>query len=338
MGSILKRRCPHPVGTAAPTRPLPLRRRGEPRALHLPGPGGSLRRYLVPRMPVMPATATLARDTAASSKSRYREVYARLETADPEGFWAEAAREIDWVDAGREGLRSRRPASTAAGSSGAECNTCHNAVDRHVAAGRGEQAGDHLRQPGHRARSATITYARAAGRGRGARRRAAGSRRRQGRPGHPLHADDPGGGRSPCWPAPASARSIRWCSAASPRRSSRPASTMPSRRSILSASCGIEASPRRALQAAPRRGDRASPPQAARPASIFQRPQAEAAHDGRAATTTGPRPSPRRRAAGAARRCVPRRRDRPALHPLHLGHDREARRASCATTAATWSR
>ena len=29
-------------------------------------------------------------------------------------------------------------------------NTCWNAVDRHVEAGRGEQAGDHLRQPGHR--------------------------------------------------------------------------------------------------------------------------------------------------------------------------------------------
>ena len=30
------------------------------------------------------------------SKSRYHEVYARAQR-DPEGFWAEAAREIDWV-------------------------------------------------------------------------------------------------------------------------------------------------------------------------------------------------------------------------------------------------
>ncbi len=29
-------------------------------------------------------------------KSRYREVYGRWQ-ADPEGFWAEAARDIDWV-------------------------------------------------------------------------------------------------------------------------------------------------------------------------------------------------------------------------------------------------
>ena len=29
-------------------------------------------------------------------KSRYREVHARS-LSDPEGFWAEAAREIDWI-------------------------------------------------------------------------------------------------------------------------------------------------------------------------------------------------------------------------------------------------
>ena len=29
-------------------------------------------------------------------KSRYHEVYARS-LADPEGFWAEAANEIDWI-------------------------------------------------------------------------------------------------------------------------------------------------------------------------------------------------------------------------------------------------
>ena len=29
-------------------------------------------------------------------KSRYHEVYARA-TADPEGFWADAAKDIDWI-------------------------------------------------------------------------------------------------------------------------------------------------------------------------------------------------------------------------------------------------
>jgi propionyl-CoA synthetase len=72
-----------------------------------------------------------------STQSRYHEVYARW-TADPVGFWQEAAREIDWI----------KPADTVFDPSacayggwfvGALCNTCHNAVDRHVAA-RGDQA------------------------------------------------------------------------------------------------------------------------------------------------------------------------------------------------------
>jgi propionyl-CoA synthetase len=57
---------------------------------------------------------------------------------DPEDFWREAAKAIDWV----------KPPETifdaSAGVYGrwfpdAEINTCHNAVDRHVAAGRGDQ-------------------------------------------------------------------------------------------------------------------------------------------------------------------------------------------------------
>ena len=47
--------------------------------------------------------------------SRYHEVYARWQR-DPEGFWAEAAREIDWYEPPKTGVRSARPASTAAGS------------------------------------------------------------------------------------------------------------------------------------------------------------------------------------------------------------------------------
>jgi len=69
--------------------------------------------------------------------SRYHDVYARWQ-ADPEGFWAEAAREIDWYEpADRvfdpdQGIYGRW-------FPGAVCNTCYNALDRHVAAGRGEQ-------------------------------------------------------------------------------------------------------------------------------------------------------------------------------------------------------
>jgi propionyl-CoA synthetase len=70
--------------------------------------------------------------------SRYHEVYARS-LRDPEGFWGEAAQAIDWIE------QPRRVFDPAAGIYGrwfpdAVCNTCWNAVDRHVQAGRGPQA------------------------------------------------------------------------------------------------------------------------------------------------------------------------------------------------------
>jgi len=58
---------------------------------------------------------------------------------DPEGFWAEAAREIDWYSPWDRVLDdSNQPFYR--WFAGATCNTCYNAVDRHVEAGRGDQA------------------------------------------------------------------------------------------------------------------------------------------------------------------------------------------------------
>jgi propionyl-CoA synthetase len=73
-----------------------------------------------------------------AQRSRYREVYSRWK-ADPQGFWAEAAREIDWF---KPADKVFDPEAGVYGRwfSGAECNTCHNLLDRHVAAGRGQQA------------------------------------------------------------------------------------------------------------------------------------------------------------------------------------------------------
>src|SRR5215211_5776876 len=73
----------------------------------------------------------------SSTQSRYHEVYARWK-ADPEGFWAEAAREIEWIKP------ADRVFDATAGAygrwfTGAVCNTCYNAVDRHAAT-RGDQA------------------------------------------------------------------------------------------------------------------------------------------------------------------------------------------------------
>src|SRR5260370_13956509 len=69
--------------------------------------------------------------------SRYREVYARWRR-DPEGFWAEAAQDIDWVEPARQVFD---PSAGVYGRwfAGAVCNTCWNAVDRHVHNGRGSQ-------------------------------------------------------------------------------------------------------------------------------------------------------------------------------------------------------
>src|SRR6266513_4695121 len=70
--------------------------------------------------------------------SRYYEVYARAQR-DPAGFWAEAARDIDWFEPAKTVFD---PAAGIYGRwfVGGVCNTCFNAIDRHVLAGRGEQA------------------------------------------------------------------------------------------------------------------------------------------------------------------------------------------------------
>jgi propionyl-CoA synthetase len=70
--------------------------------------------------------------------SRYRETYARWQR-DPEGFWAEAAQEIDWIEPARKVFD---PQAGVYGRwfTGAVCNTCWNAVDRHVHSGRGSQS------------------------------------------------------------------------------------------------------------------------------------------------------------------------------------------------------
>lgn len=74
----------------------------------------------------------------APHASRYPETYARWQR-DPEGFWAEAAQAIDWI------RPPERIFDAEAGVYGrwfpdATCNTCFNALDRHVRDGRGEQA------------------------------------------------------------------------------------------------------------------------------------------------------------------------------------------------------
>jgi propionyl-CoA synthetase len=69
--------------------------------------------------------------------SRFDEVY-RRSIEQPEGFWAEAAQAIDWMEPWTRVLdNSRAPFYRWFG--GGRLNTCYNALDRHVERGRGDQ-------------------------------------------------------------------------------------------------------------------------------------------------------------------------------------------------------
>src|ERR1700747_3286134 len=70
--------------------------------------------------------------------SRYYEVYARWQR-DPQGFWREAARDIDCIEAPKQ-VFDPKAGIYGRWFTGGVCNTCWNAVDRHVLKGRGEQA------------------------------------------------------------------------------------------------------------------------------------------------------------------------------------------------------
>ena len=67
----------------------------------------------------------------------YAEAYQRA-LNDPEGFWADAAAAIDWTRPWDRVLDDSNPPFYR-WFPGAELNTCFNAIDRHVDAGRGDQ-------------------------------------------------------------------------------------------------------------------------------------------------------------------------------------------------------
>ncbi|MCC0048273.1 MAG: propionyl-CoA synthetase [Rhodobiaceae bacterium] len=68
----------------------------------------------------------------------YASVYGAWKN-DPEAFWAEAAKGIDW-DKPWDKVFDAQAGVYGRWFAGAECNTAYNCLDRHVKAGRGEQA------------------------------------------------------------------------------------------------------------------------------------------------------------------------------------------------------
>src|SRR4051794_1139821 len=67
----------------------------------------------------------------------YQQAYDRSMT-DPDGFWREAAGLIDWYRE-PETIMDSSALPFSRWFQGGELNTCHNALDRHVDAGRGDQ-------------------------------------------------------------------------------------------------------------------------------------------------------------------------------------------------------
>ena len=254
-------------------------------------------------------------------------------SADPEGFWAEAAREIDWIEPAKKIFD---PSMGAYGRwfAGAVVNTCYNALDRHVASGRADQVALIHDSPLTNI-DLEIHLCRDAEGGADARRRDGRFRRRQGRPRHPLYADGAGSGVRD-----AGLRAHRRGAFGGVRRLCRERARDPHRgrqaETDLFGELRHRARPHRAIQAAARRGDQAFQRQAARPASSCSG-RSRLANSRPAAITTGqrcaaPRSPPAR--PRRARRCW-----RPIRSTFSTPQaPRESRRASCATMAGIWSR
>jgi len=78
-----------------------------------------------------------SRGNLAPMSGEYRQAYQRSMT-DPDGFWREAAGLIDWYTE-PETIMDVSALPFSRWFAGGELNTCHNCLDRHVDAGRGDQ-------------------------------------------------------------------------------------------------------------------------------------------------------------------------------------------------------
>jgi propionyl-CoA synthetase len=99
-----------------------------------------MRRYSAPSAKIRKGAPLRAKTTGAwgNMASRYQEIYQSWQK-DPNAFWAEAARDVDWITPPKTifdpnaGVYGRWfPDGT--------LNTCYNALDRHVKNGRAQQA------------------------------------------------------------------------------------------------------------------------------------------------------------------------------------------------------
>ena len=136
---------------------------------------------------------------------------------DLEGFWAREAERLDWFRRWRRVCKWDPPWVKV--FLGGRLNAAHNCLDRHVATHPDRVAYFWEGEPGDTRRLTYRELHHEVGRFPNALRRL-GVRR----------GESPSF-RWPCWRAPGSAPSIRWCSAASPRTRCGTGSTTPTRRS-----------------------------------------------------------------------------------------------------------
>ena len=256
----------------------------------------------------------------------YRALHQRSLT-DPEGFWAEAA-EDDRLEQAWDKVLDDSNTPFYRWFVGGELNTCYNAVDRHVERGRGEQVALIYDSP-VTGTIQTFTYRELRDQVAQVRGRCCAARRRQGRSSHRLHADDPAGRDRH-----ARVRTARRGSLGGLRRLCAPRTRRADRRRQAEARRSrprAASRPGRVVQYKPLLDaaiDAGQPQARALPASSSGRRRARG-------TGAGPRPRLGRGWRGAQPHgCVPVEGDRPALHPVHLGHRPASPRASCATTAA----
>ncbi|HZZ40352.1 MAG TPA: acetate--CoA ligase [Acidobacteriaceae bacterium] len=85
---------------------------------------------------VFPPPADFAQKAHIKSLAEYQRMYERS-VKDPEGFWAEAARELHWFEPWQKVLDWNLP--WAKWFVGGKINLCYNCVDRHVASGRADK-------------------------------------------------------------------------------------------------------------------------------------------------------------------------------------------------------
>ncbi len=82
---------------------------------------------------VFPPPAEFAAKAHVKSLAEYESLYERS-VKDPDGFWAEAAKELDWFEPWQKVLEWNLP--WAKWFVGGKINLCHNCVDRHVNGGK----------------------------------------------------------------------------------------------------------------------------------------------------------------------------------------------------------